>query len=473
MNNNNLDTRKRIFEILNKLSTGYDFQLSPETFSPNNEMIELIEILTNNNPYLSMQPVKIEYDDLIGGNPNTLGAYYTGQNLICYSLPFVQAVTRHNASFIILLDTIYHEQRHHYQDYFRANPELIHSIDFKQVTDGILDGQMSNEEVKELHDFATQHDLLGKIVSKNKIKKLQFGAYLSNKCEIDARNNAFNDTTETFKMMIEDELCSPETKKFLTENYELYADWQIKVKKDNDKTMKSFEHLDKKVKSKLMKAMKSNKPLDEDTYNALLNGILEHITKGLTLKENLEIATWALKNNYPILLHNINLRNSLSSERSDLSNFITDIVSQDLLTADSFCHVCRLFSSFGHKTNDEAINYLVANLADRASIDVLLYHADTGWGGLTFYSKHISPKMLDVALSNYLSKIEHTKTIVDYDKYAQIRDEIMGIQTSKQGNASIKQALLSHVERFKKIDANKQIQIIKKVQQEKEETLSI
>ena len=474
MNNNDLNTRKRIFEILNKLSSGYDFKLTAENFSESNDIYELVTILTNNNPYKKMSPVKIYLEDLIEGNPNTLGAYYHGQDTITYSLPFVEALAQNKANFMILLDTIYHEQQHHNQDYYRQNPELIKDINFKEVTDGLLDGnELSDEEMTELHNFATQHHLLHLKLPTSKLRQLQFGGYYSKKCEVDARNMAFNDTTDTFKMMLEDEFCSPETKKFLTKSYELYSKWQMQVKKINEKSMKDFQRLDKKVKSKLMKSVKTNKVLDDDTYNALLNGILEHITKTLTLEENLEIAGWALRHDYKYLLNRINLRNSLSSQKQDLSNFITDIVSQDLLTADNFSHICRLFSSFGHKTNDDAINYLVANLADRASIDVLLYHADTGWGGLTFFSKYIQPEMLDVALSNYLSKIEHTKTIVDYNKYVQIRDEIMGIQTSKHGNANIKHVLLSHAERFRKIDADKKIKIIKQLEQEKEETLGL
>ncbi len=473
MNNNDLTTRKKIFEILNKLSSGYDFKLTAENFSESNDIYELVLILTNNNPYKKMSPVKIYLEDVIEGNPNTLGAYYHGRHTITYSLPFVEALAQNNANFMTLLDTIYHEQQHHNQDYYRENPELIKNINFKEVTNGLLDGnEMSDEEMAELHNFATQHHLINSKFTTQRLRQLQFGGYLSKKCEIDARNTAFNDTTDTFKMMLEDELCSPKIKEFLTKSYKSYSKWQMQLKKINEKSMKDFQRLDKKVKSNLMRAIKTDKQLDDDTYNALLNGVLDYISKHSTLQENLEIAEWALKHNYLALLHRMDLRNSLSSQKQDLSNFINDIVSQDLLTSQTFTHVCHLFSTFNQQTNDDAINYLVANLADRASANILLDNAGIG-GSVTFFSKYVTPKMLNVALSNYLSKIEHSKTIMDYDKYLDLQQKVKSKLSSSLTNEQSKKLLLPYVERFDKINADKEIKIIKQHEQEKEETLSI
>ncbi len=470
--NNNLETKKRIYHILEKLSNKYDFNLSAETFSPDNEMIELIEILTNNNPYKKMTPVTIKYADILNGNPNTLGLHCTGQNTIYYSLSFVQSVSQNKYNFMMLLDTIYHEQRHNYQDFYRVNPDLIKTIDFKQVTDGLLDGEMTNKEVEELNNFANQHNLFGTKISKRKLKKLQFGAYLSKKSEIDARNNAFVDTSETFKMIMNDPMCSPQVKKYLTNNFKQYIELQNANNASNKKDMKSFEKLETKVKSLLMNAVKSDKNLDNDTYNALLNGILDHTTKNMTLQENLEIAGWALRHDYKYLLNQINLRNSLSSEKRDLSNFINDVLSKDLLTSENFAQVCRLFSSFNQSINDKAITYLIENLADRASADILLANADIGFG-VTFYSKYITPEIIEVSLKNYLNKIEQTKTITDYDKFLQTKEILNYALSSNSIKNETKILLSSHLNRINKINADKEIKIIKKIENKKEETLSI
>ena len=50
----NLQARKRVYEILGKIMRGEDMGVSAQNFAPNNEMVELIEILTNNNPYFNM-----------------------------------------------------------------------------------------------------------------------------------------------------------------------------------------------------------------------------------------------------------------------------------------------------------------------------------------------------------------------------------------------------------------------------------
>ena len=472
---NNLETKKRIFEILNKLSSGYDFKASTENFDTSNDIFDLVSILTNNNPYKKMQPVTIYLTDTLDGNPNTLAMYHTNKQTISYSLPFIKALAENNANFMMLLDTIYHEQQHHNQDFYRTNPELIKNIDFKEIADGLLDeNSMTDSEIEELHNFATQHHLIHLKVPTSKLIKLQLGSYLSKKCEIDARNTAFNDTTETFKMMIEDELCSPTLKQFLTKSYKTYANWQMQVKSINQKSMKSFERLDKKVKSNLMRAIKSDKKLDDDTYNALLNGILDYISKHSTLQENLEIAEWALKHNYLALLHRMNLRNSLNHERDDLSKFIDSIVSKNLLTSSTFTHVCHLFSTFSKQTNDDAINYLVENLADRANADILLDNSGLS-GGITFFSKYITPKTLDVALSNYLSKIEHTKTITNYTQYLNIQQKLHNILSNVQANKQSTAVLLNYIKRFDMINADPQIKIVKNTEQEKEkeETLGL
>lgn len=470
--NNNLETKKRIYQILDKLSNGYNFNLSPETFSPNNEMVELIDILTNHNPYQQMQPVYINYTDIVNGDINALGAYFAGKHLIQYSLPFVKKVSENKENFMMLLDTIYHEQQHHYQDYFRENSDSIQTLDLKQITDGLLDGELSNDEVKELNTFANQHNLLGKTISKRKLRKLQFGAYLSKKCEIVARSTAYNNTCQTYEIMINDTLCSPKLKRFLKRAFRQYTEFYNLNSTSNKKDMKSFERLEDRVKSILMNAVKSDNEIDDNTYNSLLNGILDYTTKNMTLQENLEIATWALRHDYKYLLNRINLRNSLSSERRDLSNFINDILSKDLLTSENFTQVCNLFSSFNKSINDKAIAYLVENLADRASADILLSHADIGFG-ITFYSKYITPEIIEVSLKNYLNKIEHTKTITDYDKFLQTKEILNHALSNNDIKPQTKALLSSHLNKINKLSTNKEIKIIKKIEQEKEETLSM
>ncbi len=470
--NENLDTKKRIYEILEKLSSGYDFDLSPDTFSPDNEMIELIDLLTNHNPYKPMQPVQIYYADVLGGNPNTLGQYWHNQDIISYNFTFVQDVADRKSNFMLLLDTIYHEQRHHYQDYLKANPALIHSPDFKQITDDLFNSDLTTDEIKELNDFANQHNILGKIFSKLKLKKLQFGAYAARKSEVDARDSAFNDTAKTFKMIIDDPDCNPKVKKFLSSQFKQYDQFHKEDRSQYERSMKSFKHLDEKVKSTLMLAVKSNHEIDKDTYSALLNGILDYVTKSVTLHENLEIAGWALQNNYTELLTKINLQTSNNFDPDELSNFISAIVSKGLITSQNFTYVCCLFSSFGNAKDNAVIPYLIDNLADQGYADVLLNNSGIG-GALSFYSQHITPKILDVAFANYLNKIEQTKTITDYDKYLALQQSLNNRLDGRFIDDKSKALLLEFTNRFNKINANTEIKIIKKPENEKEETLGV
>lgn len=469
--------RKRIFEILEKLSSGYDFNLTPENFSLNNEIIELVEILTKNNPYYHFEPVSTSYVKEIDGDPNALGTYYHNKQLIVYQLPHIIKVAKGNRNFMLLLDTIYHELAHHIQELYRSNPELIKDIEIKQITNELLDKELTYEDLQELHRFAHQHDLLSDFIkpklSKRKLKNLQFGAYLSEKCEIDARNQAFECTNKTYQMMIDDPLCNEKVKKFLNLQHKHYCSYTKDANISRKMDMKSFDRLDRRVKSIVKKAVKSDKDIDDATYNALLDGILAYMTKSMTLEENLEIATWALKHNYRYLLGQINLRNSLSRQRDDyLSKFINDVVYQNLLTTENFSHVCDLFSSFGQKANDSAITYLVECLADLGSADILLSHADLG-SSLTFQSQYISPQILNCAVSNYLGKIEQSKTIADYDKYTYIRDMIVSNRSSRFIKDEMRDALLPHMDRLKKIDSDTEIKIIQSQQNEQNQEITL
>lgn len=464
MASNSSKLRKRIYEILLKLARGETTNFSAQNFSTNNEMVELIEILTNQNPYLDISPVQIGYSEIIDGDPNVLGAYYTNNDVIIYSTRYIESIAKNETNIMMLFDTIFHEQRHHYQDFFRKNSSLIDSIDFKKAADGILDGRPNENEIKELNNFANKHNLISRLINRTRLKILHFAAYLSNQCEVDARKNSYNATKKVFEEMISDPMCPQELKKYLIGNFNLYEKHHKSESKKTEKLMKDYMHLDNRVKESLLKSVRAGKRLKGETYTALLNGIMDHITKNLTLKDNLEIAKWAMSNNYSDLLPQINLRNSLDFEKRDLSHFITDVISDHTLNSENFSSVLSLFSTFSQKENEDAIKYLVENLAYRAEVKILLDNCNIGKYSASFNGTYITSKIMHVALSNYLSKIEATKNIEDYEYFKQIEEDIRKRLDFPLGQEEIKELFEPFIKRIDKINANSEIKINDKKQ---------
>lgn len=474
----NIQARKRVYEILGKIMRGEDLRVSAQNFTTNNEMVELIEILTNNNPYFNMgvDPVEINYEKLLCDSPNTLGVYHSGEDRISYATHFIEDIAQNRTNIMLLFNVIFHEQRHHYQDYLSKNSHLIDSIDFKKASDGIFDNPLDEAGLKELNKFAHNHGLIGKMITKKRLKELQFGAYLSEQCEIDARRNAYKATTKAYESIMNDPLCPQALKDYLTRSYEGYVEFEKKKEAQDQKSMAPYKELDRRVKENLFKSVRAGKRLDDASYGTLLNGILTHITKTLTLHENLEITKWALQNDYMDLVRQINLRNSLSSEKRDLSHFITDLLSNNLLTSANFSDVCNLFSSFEKKANEEAIKYLVINLADRAEVKILLDNCNIGRSITSLHGKYITPQMIEIAFSNYLSKIETSRNIENFEEYKQIEQEIRNRFNARGLGVNVEETTKLFgpiVERLDRINANKEIKINGEIQQREMPTIEL
>lgn len=467
----NLGARKRVYEILTKISRGEDLKISSKNFSTNNEMVELVELLTNNSPFIDIESVKVQYAELLNGNQITPGQYYHNHNIIEYSTVFLELIANNRMNIMDLFNVVFHEQTHHYQNRYREHSHLINTIDFKKIVNDLYDGYTSEELIKELNNFAHKHKLLGKKLTKRRLKTLQFGAYLSNHCEVDARQSAYQTTSKVYEIMINDPECPAELKKYLTNKFKLFIKDKEKEQASFKKKMKGYENLNKRVEEILLKSIRSGEKLDSKNKTVLLNGMLNHITKSLTLKENFEIAKWALENNYKDLVDQINLKNSISSQKRDLSHFITDLLSDNVLTADNFGVVCTLFSSFEREGNKEAIDYLVANLVDRAEVKILLENCSIGRGESRKTDKYISPDAIEVALKIYLSRVENSKNIENYEEYREIEQDIRnrlnarGLGVNVEETQKLFEPILA---RFDKINNNKKIKINGEVQQQEQ-----
>ena len=122
--------------------------------------------------------------------------------------------------------------------------------------------------------------------------------------------------------------------------------------------------------------------------------------------------------------------------------------------------ICNLMSSFVQEHNNEAIEYLVMNLAENAEIGILLDHCDMGNIQKSLISQHIKPKAIEVALSNYLSRIENSRNITDFEEYKAIEEKIIKIfESSGLGiNSEENKHLFGpFIKRIEKINANKEI----------------
>lgn len=468
---NNLETRKRIYEILDKLGNGYDFKLSSKKYPSNNEFLEFVEILTNNNPYIELNPVKVDYVTKSENKEKDFAMYYQNINTIFFGLEFLKDIAENEENIMELFDTIYHEQEHHNQQECIKTPELIEDVNMQQIVNSALDDELSNAEIKELNAFANQHSLIGKMISRLKVRRLQFGAYLSQKCELDARSTGYNSTCETVKMMLEDPLCPEHIKEFLTYKFKAYKYNHAKEEERYEKSMETFKELDNKVKSVLMDAVNSNEPLDNSTYHHLLNGMLDYITKNMTLQENLEVAGWAIRHNYIQLLYKINLRNDMSAESEVLNKFINSLVSKKLITSENFNQICHFFSYFKNISNNQAVVYFIDYLAQIGCAEILLKNANFGINP-SAYSQFISTDAISNSLNNYLNSIEQTKTITDYTLFVATHEKIKNILSYKFVRKATQTLLTPYLERFDKIDADKEIKIIENTIG-KEETLSI
>lgn len=473
----NIQARQRIYQILGKLMRGEDLGLSSQNFTTNNEMVELVELITNNSPFFSMESVQVRYAQVLSGDPNNRGQYIPDENVIEYAIPYLEAIANNRINIMALFDTIFHEQTHRFQEWYRNHSDLVDSIDYKRIIDEMSDVKPTEDELRELNEFANKHKLFGRRLTERQVRVLRFGAYLSNHCEIDARRNAYNSTSKAYEIMINDPLCPPELKAYLTSNFEGYVEYQKKEEAEGVKMMESYKNLEKKVEATLLKIIRSGEKLDNANKTVLLNGMLNRITKSLPLSENLEIAKWALQQDgYSELIKQINLRNNLSFEKRALSHFVTDILSNNILTSANFSDVCTLFSSFAKKDNIDAINYLVLNLVDRAEVKILLENCSIGRIMSSANDRYVSSKVIENAFSIYLSKIETSKNIENYEEYQQIEQEIRNRLNARGLGVNVEETMKLFgpiVARLDRINANKEIKINDEIQQKEMPTIEL
>jgi len=449
-------SQQRIYELLENLFIKKNSTFSVEDFlkDNNNEVKELINLLTNHNPFTGMYNANIKYEEIINNDPNTTGAYYHSQHLIGYSLSFIESIVKNPKDIGLLLDTIYHEQRHHEQDWNNlGQQETYNGVNLKEIYTAMFEAPISESEMEELHKFATKHDLLKLKISEKKIRELQFGAYYANKAEIDARNSAFKQTIQTFEIMINDPDCPKELKKNLKSSLKKYKETNKYIKIDNEPSMQQFIKLEEKIKKVLFEAIRSEKDLDKETYDQLLNGVLSYITQHLTLEENLEIAGWAIKNHYIKLIDKIDISRSLSGQQKDIDKFLLKITDQNLVDSYNFQPIADMLAPLKQNKKEEALQQLSLYQAEMRKPLVLLDNLLLGKIG----TDTITPKHISIATSNYINYTEAIGKIDDADKFTDTKNKLrMLIYNTSILSEDEKEHLLKLYNRFDKVQTKVQ-----------------
>ena len=413
---------KIIYELLEKVYSkdASDFSLEDFLKNDNNEIKGLIALLTNCNPFVSMRTANIAFERLENDNVDISGQYQPNEYLIRFSIPLIESILKNPKDIGLLLDTIYHEQRHNKQNYdYASQKEMENETNLKEIYMSCLDTTLQESDIEELNKFAQKHDLIKLKISKSKLQTLQFGAYLSNQAEIDAREYAYEQTIHTFDAMLSDENCPEKLKKELKKSLKVYKQKHDELEAENKSAMKSFEHLEKRVKDRLLKIIKSNEKIDEETYTQLLSGMMDFITRNNSLNENLEIAGWALKNGYTNLLYCINIKKSLSPQIQDLDKFIAKLSTQNVINSENFDAVSEMLCVFKQNNKDRALQHLVADQVEFGNPEILIDNIL-----LRKNDEYISFRHVELAVSNHINKVFRFKSIENAERHALIQRKI-------------------------------------------------
>ena len=92
---NEVFAKKRIYKLLGKLMRGEDVGMSSPNFTANNEMTELIELLTNHNPFIKdLITAKIEYGKVYCTTHDAIAGYNPLNETITFEPHYIEAVAK-------------------------------------------------------------------------------------------------------------------------------------------------------------------------------------------------------------------------------------------------------------------------------------------------------------------------------------------------------------------------------------------
>ena len=332
MKKNNIETRKIIFELINKLFFDKEYpsifeiflhplKSSSKPLLQENELHELINLLTNKNPYIENPEMNIEYKDFIeflDTKRSAVGICHLDTRTINIKNSLIKKAIHHPFTFSDIVSVIGHEQRHYSQ--YQDNQEDLEFI--KDIKRELFSGNLKKEDMDEISKFLVENNLNEQELTNQQKRKYQFGAYLSNACEIDARIYEHKFTNSMYQHLINDELCSKKLKIKLEKSlkrYNICAEFDIK---DYNEKIEKYCHLRKKLKNTFNKLLENNKEkLSEEKYLNLLNKVMVHISKDMTPEEKVKYMDWAVDNNHTLLIHQISF-NTNGADKKAVSEYL-------------------------------------------------------------------------------------------------------------------------------------------------------
>ena len=306
-------TRKRMFELMEKLFMNnknnlsfINYVLTNEVFNPKtteitmDEFKELVEILVNNNPYIQHEKVEIKYEKDIrvtGGSAKADMEYTNLSNTISIINSFASKAKKDPIKFMEFVSSIGHEQRHHDQ-HLNYKYDLTMEY-YGDISREWMFGHFNNEDIKEIYNFIVEHNMQDKRLSKLDLLRRQFGAYLSNACEMDARQYGLKFANDMFSRMINDPLCPEELKAKLKESLPKYNKKEVEINEQLEKEMGKYKSLMRRLKDLFKKLLNTDiEKLSQERYIQLLTKCMTQISKEMTPEEKVEFMDWAMENNY-------------------------------------------------------------------------------------------------------------------------------------------------------------------------------
>lgn len=231
------------------------------------ELYELIELITNQNPYIeTFEKVSLKYEPSSSKKDRMIASYSSDIDQISFYSNFVNKMLYGKFLFADLIDAISHEQRHHIQDLFIRKLTAKISFEKKLITDFNKYELMTKKQYSYIVNYLNNEESLftknpildKKALVKNKYLPEFQGAYLSLEHEKDAFKTGYKNTRSFFHQLTKDPQCPDKLKTKLEEEYFRYRKSYHISRKNHKKYMKSFEELKTNLTNKVTSTLNAD-----------------------------------------------------------------------------------------------------------------------------------------------------------------------------------------------------------------------
>ena len=336
------EIRTRIFELLDLI---YLKEIKNPIFKMRDSLLkktrkkikekqfeELVDLLINKNPYTNNRKAKIWYRKNLRTDIGKVdGCYDSLTDVVKVEKRLVLRAIKKSFLFFDVVSVLAHEQKHQSQ-HLEEQEDLAFIND---VRNELFDGYFTKNDLKELGKFVAKYGLKEKKLTHKQVRKYEYGAYLANACEVDARKYAYEFTNEMYEYLVNDEKCTEDIRKMLNKAidnynycYDLYEEYYVEE-------MEGFASLRNKIKNAFSNLMKNNKEkLNEAKNIELLFRIMLYISKDMTAEEKVEYINWSVENDYPDLLYRISY-NKNGEDRQMITQCLDKIIEENKINTDN------------------------------------------------------------------------------------------------------------------------------------------